>query len=60
MNKLLMINEVAAVLGLKVKTVYQYVSRRKIPFMKMGRLLRFDEKALNEWISANMTKEGHK
>ena len=47
---LLTIVGVAAKLGVKVKTVYQWVYGRRIPFVKMGRLLRFDSRDIDKWL----------
>jgi excisionase family DNA binding protein len=51
--------EAAAILGLKVSTIYNWVHRRKIPFRKHGRLLRFDAAALHAWSKAQEF-EAHK
>ena len=54
MNKrLLTIQEVAAYTGLSAHTLYTMVSQRRIPFVKLGRCLRFDLDQLDEWIKQN-------
>jgi excisionase family DNA binding protein len=42
--------EAARALGLEVATVYTWVTRRKIPFLKVGGALRFRPSALEEWL----------
>jgi len=49
----LTINEVAALLRCKPRTIYQMVSERRIPFRKAGKLLLFDSGEIDRW-----TKEG--
>jgi excisionase family DNA binding protein len=37
-------------IGLSPHTVYTMVSQRRIPFVKMGRLVKFDLELLDKWI----------
>lgn len=48
---LLDINQVAELTGLKVESIYNMKAQGRIPFKKVGRLLRFDLSELNEWMS---------
>ena len=41
-NQLLKIAEIATLLHVPIKTVYWWVNRREIPFLKVGKHLRFD------------------
>ena len=43
------VEEVAAMLQLEPRTIYNMVSQRRIPFRKAGRQLRFDPKEIDEW-----------
>jgi len=36
--------------GISTPTLYKWVSHRKIPYIKMGRLVKFDPLKLEEWI----------
>lgn len=47
---LLTIAEVAARLGVQVRHVRRLVHERRIPYIKWGRLLRFDPTEIEEWI----------
>ena len=38
-------------LGVKVNTVYSWVNQRKIPYVKVGRLIKFDLQDINQWIA---------
>jgi excisionase family DNA binding protein len=51
-KKYLNINELSVYLGLKVGTIYVWVCQRKIPYIKLGRLLRFDIKEIDDWMKS--------
>lgn len=44
------IKECSEYLGVKVSTLYSWVSMKKIPYVKMGGLVRFDLRELEVWI----------
>lgn len=48
-EKLLDVDEAASLLQVKVGTLYSWVSKRKIPFRKVGSLVRFDRAELMAW-----------
>jgi excisionase family DNA binding protein len=54
--RLLEVEEVAALLRLKPRTIYNMVSQRRIPFRKAGRRVRFDPKEIEQWTKANADK----
>lgn len=49
-KRLININDAAAYTGLAVSTLYTMVSQRRIPFVKVGRLVKFDVGLLDGWI----------
>lgn len=51
MRRLLDVKELAEYIGLSVHTVYTMVSQRRIPFTKVGRLTKFDVRAIDEWLA---------
>ncbi len=55
-RRLLDINEVAQYTGLSVHTLYTMVSQRRIPFVKMGRLTKFDREEIDRWIVSHTVK----
>jgi excisionase family DNA binding protein len=55
-RRLLTIQEVATYTGLAVSTLYTMVSQRRIPFVKMGRLTKFDRLILDAWIEKNSVR----
>ena len=53
-ERLLTIDQVCAKLGgVKPWTIRSWVSQRRIPYTKVGRLTRFPEENINAWIRAN-------
>lgn len=53
MRRLIDIQEAAEYTGLSPHTVYTMVSQRRIPFVKVGRLVKFDVELLDKWIKQN-------
>ena len=49
-KRLLNVEEAAEYLGLKVDTIYKKTRLRELPYVKVGRALRFDVKALQRFI----------
>ena len=50
MSRLISVPEAAAYLRVSPDTIYTWVSQRRIPFTKMGKLVKFDEAMLQAWI----------
>lgn len=50
MQRLVSIKEAAVYTGLSPHTIYTMVSQRRIPFVKLGRLVKFDLELLDKWI----------
>ena len=53
MRRLVSIKEAALYTGLSPHTIYTMVSQRRIPFVKVGRLVKFDVELLDKWIKQN-------
>ena len=49
-RKLLSVKEVSGYTGLATDTIYTMVSQRRIPYVKVGRLVKFDDAMLQAWI----------
>ena len=49
-RRLLSVEEAAIYLGVQKSTIYSWASRRRIPSVKMGRRLLFDQKDLDQII----------
>lgn len=52
-RRFLGIKELANYLGIAEGTIYVWVCHRKIPYVKVGRLVKFDMRDIEEWISEN-------
>ena len=50
MNKLLSPQELSAALNISIETVYSWTSQKRIPYIKMGRLVRFNADEVNKWL----------
>ncbi|MBU1134508.1 MAG: helix-turn-helix domain-containing protein [Candidatus Omnitrophica bacterium] len=47
------IKEISEYLGISINTAYAWRYRRKIPFTKMGKLVKFDLKKIEAWLEKN-------
>ncbi len=50
MEKLLKIKDVAEILGMRPNSIYRLIYQKKIPFVRLGRAVRFKESQLAAWI----------
>lgn len=55
-RRLLDIQDVADYTGLSVHTLYTMVSQKRIPYVKVGRLVKFDLGMLDGWIHQHTVK----
>jgi len=53
MEKLLTARQVSDLLEVKVDTVYDWVHRKVIPYVKLGRLLRFKKTDVFHWVDSH-------
>ena len=56
-RRLLNVEEVAQMLDMRTSTIYKWVSQRRIPFVKCGRLTKFDLQRIDEWIKESSVEE---
>ena len=52
-KRFLDVREASDYLGLAESTLYTMANQRRIPFLKMGRRLKFDRKELERWIHSH-------
>ena len=52
-KRILNMDDCAKYLGLSKGTLYVWVCRRKIPYLKVGRLVKFDMRKIEEWLKEN-------
>jgi excisionase family DNA binding protein len=53
-TRLLNVAEAADQLGIASKTLYKWVESGQIPYVRIGRLIRFREADLEEWLEINL------
>jgi excisionase family DNA binding protein len=58
-SPLLDIDAVAAVLGVTRRHVQRLVAERRIPFLRVGRFIRFDQVSLNAWVDQQRVEPTH-
>ncbi len=56
-KRLISVEDAARYLGVQKSTIYSWASRRKIPSVKMGRRLLFDQEDLDRMIEAGKREE---
>lgn len=42
--------ELSQYLGIAIQTVYEWTSQRRVPYIKLGRLVKFDQREIDEWM----------
>jgi excisionase family DNA binding protein len=50
-RRLVDIHEIATYTGMSVHTLYTMVSQRRIPYVKVGRLTKFDLALIDNWLA---------
>jgi excisionase family DNA binding protein len=55
-KRFLGISEFSELMGISKNTAYSWVHQRKIPFIKVGRLVKFDMKAMEKWLEEHTVK----
>ena len=56
-RRFLGIRDCAEYLGISKGTLYVWVCRRKIPYQKVGRLVKFDLNVIEEWLKASAVSQ---
>ncbi len=58
-RRLITLKEASEYLGISVNTLYSWVSQKKIDYVKIGRLTKFDLKVLDRYIDNNTVEAGN-
>ena len=56
-KRFLGIEQLAEYLGIAKGTVYVWVCHRKIPYVKVGRLVKFDMQKIEVWLNENSVEK---
>ena len=56
-KKLIGIEDLAEFLSISKNTVYSWVNQRKIPYFKIGRLVKFDSAEIEIWLKERKKDE---
>lgn len=49
-DRWLSVDEIATHLGIKRDTVYKWITEKRMPAHKVGRLWKFQKEEINEWV----------
>jgi len=55
-KRFLNVEELAEYLGISTNTVYAWVCQRKIPYLKIGKLVKFDLTKIEQWLDKKTVK----
>jgi len=58
-GKLLTVKELARILSISEKTIYSYVGRNMIPYLKIQSSVRFRPKHIAQWLTHHDVSENH-
>ena len=56
-DRWLSVEEISGYLGVKRDTVYKWISEKKMPAHKIGRLWKFKKDEVDNWVRGGGTKE---
>jgi|ERR1043165_9011148 excisionase family DNA binding protein len=59
-KSLISANEIAEVLGIRCQTIYLWVRQKRIPFYRVGRLVKFDEDEVLARFKANTESDAER
>jgi excisionase family DNA binding protein len=51
-DRWLSVDEIAAYLGIKADTVYKWITEKKMPSHRMGRLWKFRKEEVDDWVKS--------
>jgi excisionase family DNA binding protein len=57
-DRWLSVDEIADHLGLKPDTIYKWVRNKDMPAHKVGRLLKFQKKEVDQWVKEGKAASG--
>jgi len=48
--------ELSEYIGISIQTIYEWTSQRRIPFIKVKRLVKFDIMVVDDWMKSQVVK----
>lgn len=55
--KLIDIQTLSDLIAVKPKTIYDWIHKNYIPYVKIGRLVRFDENEIKKWLETKKIRK---
>jgi len=55
-KRYLSIDELSQYIGIKKGTIYQWTNQRRIPYSKLGKVLKFDKQKIDNWLKKKEVK----
>jgi excisionase family DNA binding protein len=55
--EILTIGKLSKYLSVSPNTIYSWISRKKIPYIKLGRLVRFNRQDIDKWVQEKKVEE---
>ena len=56
-DRWLSVDEIADYLGVKRDTIYKWITRKKMPAHKLGRLWKFQKDEVDEWVRSGVAAQ---
>ena len=56
-SNLISLKEIAEHLNVKPSTIYAWVNQKRLPYIKIGRLVKFDLRDIDAWIQERKVNE---
>jgi len=53
-SRLIKVDELAEYLGVKKQTIYNWLNKKRISGIKIGKVWRFDKKYIDEWLKTHI------
>ena len=53
------VDEMASYLGVKRDTIYKWISEKKMPGHKIGRLWKFNKGEIDQWVRQGLANNNH-
>ena len=48
--------ELSEYMGIAIQTIYEWTSQKKVPYIKLGRLVKFDQGEIDTWMKSQSVK----